>query len=141
MNKRLIDDFCQLYQTLGKDNLNQLTNVYQQDIVFIDPIHEVQGLNALVEYFAHLYQNLLFCRFTIENIILGDEQASVFWTMHYRHSKINSAKCIAVNGCSLLKYTDKIYYHRDFFDMGQMLYEQLPVLGSLIKVVKKRASR
>lgn len=138
MSERLINDFCQIYQTLAKDNLNKLGQVYQQDVIFIDPVQQIQGLNALTAYFSHLYENMLLCRFSIEQVITDEQQASVIWTMHYRHSKINGADSVAVNGCSFLKYNDKIYYHRDFFDMGQMLYEQLPLLGRIIAVVKRR---
>jgi hypothetical protein len=139
MKEQLIDDFCQLYQSLGKGNLNQLNQVYQQDIVFIDPIHQIDGLTALTIYFKHLYENMLSCNFNIENVIIDDQQACIIWTMEYCHSKINGGKTIVVNGSSFLKYDDKIYYHRDFFDVGQMLYEKLPLLGGVIAMVKKRA--
>lgn len=141
MSERLINDFCQIYQTLAKDNLDKLGLVYQQDVIFIDPVHQLQGLNALTAYFSNLYKNMLVCRFTIEQVVAAEQQASVIWTMHYRHSKINNGNSVAVNGCSFLKYNDKIFYHRDFFDMGQMLYEQLPLLGGAISMVKKRIVR
>ncbi|HGP4674712.1 TPA: nuclear transport factor 2 family protein, partial [Vibrio cholerae O1] len=32
----------------------------------------------------------------------------------------------------------KVTYHRDYFDMGEMLYEQLPVLGQVIRAIKRR---
>jgi hypothetical protein len=32
----------------------------------------------------------------------------------------------------------KIYYHRDYFDMGAMLYEHLPLLGRIIQRLKHR---
>ncbi|MEH6452013.1 MAG: nuclear transport factor 2 family protein [Psychromonas sp.] len=139
MNKQLIDEFCQLYQSLGKDNLDLLAQVYRQDIAFIDPIHQINGLDALTTYFNHLYQNMISCQFNIEYVIVDDKQASIIWTMHYQHSKINAGKSISVNGSSFLKYDEKIYYHRDYFDVGQMLYEQLPLLSSVITMVKKRA--
>lgn len=139
MNKQLIDEFCQLYQSLSKDNLNVLSQVYQENIVFIDPIHQINGLNQLTTYFNHLYENMLSCRFNIENVIIDDKQASIIWTMEYQHSKINGGESISVNGSSFLQYDEKIYYHRDYFDVGQMLYEQLPVLSSVISMVKKRA--
>ena len=32
----------------------------------------------------------------------------------------------------------KIYYHRDYFDMGAMVYEQLPLLGRIVRKIKQR---
>ena len=34
----------------------------------------------------------------------------------------------------------KIINHRDYFDVGAMLYRHIPVLGSAVKYIDKRAS-
>ena len=140
MTAEVIDKFCRIYKTLGKGNLNQLGLIYSDDINFIDGLHNLQGLNQLSDYFVHLYENLLFCHFSIEDVIPGEGQASIVWVMHYAHPKINKGKPIFVNGCSHLKFNEKIYYHRDFLDMGQMLYEHLPLLGGVIRTIKKRVA-
>jgi len=140
MSTALIDDFCRIYQGLDKNNLGQLGVVYDDNINFIDALHNLKGLDQLSAYFSHLYAHLLYCNFTIEEVIKEEGKASIIWTMQYAHPKINKGKPILVNGCSHLKFNEKIYYHRDFLDMGQMLYEQLPLLGGLIRVVKKRVA-
>ncbi|MFT7052616.1 MAG: hypothetical protein ACJAU1_000163 [Psychromonas sp.] len=140
MTTAVVDDFCRIYQGLDKNNLTQLGLVYSENINFIDALHNLKGLDQLTAYFSHLYANLLYCNFTIEEVIQEEGKASIIWTMQYAHPKINKGKPIWVNGCSLLKFNQKIYYHRDFLDMGQMLYEQLPLLGGLIRVVKKRVA-
>jgi hypothetical protein len=43
-----------------------------------------------------------------------------------------------VRGVSHLKISDKIDYHEDFYDMGAMLYEQLPLLGSVTRWLRLR---
>ena len=58
MNSKLLDDFCTLYQSLNKDNLDRLKEVYSDKVLFIDPIHQVNGIEALTLYFENLYQNL-----------------------------------------------------------------------------------
>jgi len=140
MTTALIDDFCRIYQGLDKNNLGQLGLVYSDHINFIDALHNLKGLDQLSAYFSHLYSHLLYCNFSIEEVIKEEGKASIVWTMQYAHPKINKGKPILVNGCSHLKFNEKIYYHRDFLDMGQMLYEQLPLLGGLIRVVKKRVA-
>ena len=140
MGTQLIDKFCRIYESLDKHNLNQLGLIYSDDINFIDALHNLQGLDQLSDYFVHLYANVLFCHFSIEEVIQGEEQACIVWTMAYAHPKINKANSVVVNGCSHLKFNEKIYYHRDFLDMGQMLYEHLPLLGGVIRTVKKRVA-
>ena len=59
--------------------------------------------------------------------------------MNYAHPKLAGGKDIVVDGATDLMFEEKIIYHRDYIDMGQMLYEQIPVLGSIIRYIKKKA--
>lgn len=135
----LIDNFCTLYQSLNKDNLGRLTEVYSDEVVFIDPMHQVNGIDSLSKYFANLYENMDHCHFHINHVIEQEGQACIVWRMEYSHQKIKNGERISVDGASHLQFSEKIDIHRDYLDLGQMLYEQLPLLGSVIKKIKKRA--
>ncbi|MCE2596189.1 nuclear transport factor 2 family protein [Motilimonas cestriensis] len=141
MKSAIISQFVKLYQQLDKHNLERLGEVYDPKIQFVDALHEVNGLVALTEYFAGLYHSLEQCDFVIHEAIQEQQQASIFWVMTYRHPKLNGGKAICVNGASHLKFTDKITYHRDYVDLGEMLYENIPMLGACIRQVKKRAKQ
>jgi len=137
-----LKNFVDIYQTLSTDNLALLENIYHQDIIFIDPMHKVEGFNKLADYFAGLYQNLTACEFIIEEVILQDSHAALYWKMNYQHTKLNKGKTITVMGCSHIRgKDDKVYYHRDYLDLGAMLYEQLPVIGRIICWIKRKASK
>ncbi|AOW75517.1 transcriptional regulator [Colwellia sp. PAMC 20917] len=137
-----LNNFVNVYQTLSTDNLDLLSKIYHRDVIFIDPIHELKGFDNLFEYFQNLYQNLSTCDFVITNIIAEKDQAAIYWTMSYQHPKLNKGKLINVIGHSHIKgYEDKVIYHRDYLDLGAMLYEQLPVLGKLIKLIKQKAAK
>jgi len=139
MTPLIVEKFNAMYQTLDKDNIQQLHDVYSNDIVFIDALHELQGIGALEKYFAGMYQNLLYCRFDIHHVQSGSSSAFLSWTMDYAHPKLGGKENISVDGVTHLRFADKITYHRDYADMGQMLYENIPVLGSAIRLIKKRA--
>ncbi|MCG9965542.1 MAG: nuclear transport factor 2 family protein [Shewanella sp.] len=137
----LVDNFIGLYQALNKDNLHLLAELYDDNICFIDPMHQVNGLNALTQYFAKLYQNIGYIHFEIKEVLQDDTQASLFWQMQYRHPKLNKGELVRVDGMSQLKFHQRIYFHRDYFDLGQMLYEHLPCMGGLIRLLKDRAAK
>ena len=48
---------------------------------------------------------------------------------------------IVYEGVSKLEFNEKIYKHQDFYDLGAMLYEHIPVLGSLVKIIKTKAGK
>nr|WP_319593236.1 nuclear transport factor 2 family protein [Shewanella donghaensis] len=139
-----------MYKQLNKDTLHLLKPVYSDDVVFQDPLHKVEGIQLLTLYFANLYANVDHIEFDIKEVSFNHEQASVFWEMQYSHPKLNKGDLISVEGMSQLKFSkqthsnttsaQKITSHRDYFDLGSMLYEQIPLLGSLIKMVKNKAS-
>lgn len=137
----LVDNFIELYQALNKNNLHLLGQVYGDDIIFTDPMHQISGLESLTQYFAKLYENVQHIQFEIKEVQQSDGQASLFWQMQYRHPKLNKGQLISVDGMSQLKFNDKIYFHRDYFDLGQMLYEQVPCVGGLIRLLKTRAAK
>ena len=137
----LVDNFIELYQALNKNNLHLLGQVYGDDIIFTDPMHQISGLESLTQYFAKLYENVQHIQFEIKEVQQNDSQASLFWQMQYRHPKLNKGQLIRVDGMSQLKFNDKIYFHRDYFDLGQMLYEQVPCVGGLIRLLKTSAAK
>ena len=53
-------------------------------------------------------------------------------------AKLCCGKPISVQGTSHIRFTDKVYFHQDYFDGGALLYEHVPVLGSIIQQLKKR---
>jgi hypothetical protein len=132
--------FVDSYQQLSIDNLQLLAGIYHQDIVFIDPMHQLKGFDNLKNYFDNLYRQLSYCEFNIEQVITQADEAAIYWQMSYQHPQLNSGKMVSVQGSSHLKGVgDKVIYHRDYLDLGAMLYEQLPLLGRVIHWLKNRA--
>lgn len=129
-----------MYARFDKKILQTMPDIYTEDIQFRDPLHAVNGLHKLTDYFAGMMDELQECRFefhhSLEMIERGE--AIIFWTMHYRHKKIAGGKPLELTGNTHLLFNDKVYYHRDYFDAGSMLYEHLPLLGAAIRYVKKR---
>ncbi len=136
-----LEKFIDTYQKLGTDNLHLLADIYADNVVFIDPMHHISGYQQLADYFAKLYSNIASCKFTIDEVIYQNDNASIYWTMQYQHPKLNRGKTVTVQGHSKLRgVDDKVNYHRDYLDLGAMLYEHIPLLGSVIKRIKRKAS-
>jgi limonene-1,2-epoxide hydrolase len=133
----LIDKFTAFYQDLNRESVKNLNDVYHDDICFDDPVGSHSGLQTVKDYFDGLLTNTLGCRFNISNVIKEDNQAFIVWTMHYEHPKLKGGKTLTVNGTSYIKIQDeKVIYQRDYFDLGEMLYENVPLIGRIILWLK-----
>ncbi|WP_421216670.1 nuclear transport factor 2 family protein [Aeromonas enteropelogenes] len=132
--------FVALYQQLDRQQLHRLSEVYADEVIFIDPAHRIEGLAALSDYFAALYQRLAYCRFVITSQQQQGRQAWLGWTMTFSHPRLRGGKPVTVEGATRLELDEqgKVCLHRDYFDLGAMLYEQLPLLGSLVRTIKGR---
>lgn len=141
MNQEAMNNFQQLYHQLqrGTVDKNRLSGIYADNIRFRDPFHQINGLDAMTEYFSGLYENVEHIQFDFGRCWFDNDCAFIRWTMTYQHPRINSGKRVTVDGGSELTWQDgKIIAHQDFFDAGQMLYEHLPLLRWLIKKLKER---
>ena len=136
-----LNGFARQFATLDASNLHRLDELYREDIEFRDPLHRIHGLPALRDYFAQLYANVQDLRYEFHG---ADEvrpgQGYLRWTLHFRHPRLNGNKPIRLDGCSHLKWTDRVHFHQDYFDAGALLYEHVPVLGGLIGWLKGRLS-
>ncbi len=132
--------FLDTYQRLNADNLDLLQSVYSEGVHFMDPAHEIIGLDRLTQYFQNLYTHISAINFDFDHTCQSGNDGYVQWLMTFAHPKLNSGRGITIAGTSFVRFDsdEKIYYHRDYFDLGAMLYEHLPLLGKVIRTVKKR---
>jgi len=133
----LVSRFVTLYQKLDANNLHLLDEVYAPEVEFVDPAHLIQGREGLKGYFAGLYRNLNSCRFTIDRVDEGQGYAWITWSMELSHPRLQGGRPFVVEGVSQLWFNEQIYWHRDYFDLGALLYERLPLLGGIIRWLKK----
>jgi hypothetical protein len=78
--------------------------------------------------------------FTYQDELIDENSATIVWSMTFSHRKLKGGAPIEVRGITLVRFTDRIYYHEDFFDLGAMLYQHVPVLGLLIRYLNNRLS-
>ena len=139
VNTDLADALKLAYCSLATGNTAELAPLYSEDIYFEDPSHGIQGKAALVERFQHLYRNVDSCNFKFHQTLDTGGEIFLAWTMILRQRGPKSGEVIRVEGASFLKVrNNRIYYHRDYFDLGAFVYENVPMLGSIIKRIKQR---
>ncbi|MBS9404948.1 nuclear transport factor 2 family protein [Halomonas sp. TRM85114] len=135
--------FCAFFNKLDKTCTKNLDKVYSADVTFDDPIHHFEGITALEAYYQSLYNNVTSCHFIFHQSQRQGDDAFVTWTMKLVHPRLDSGKPIEVEGCSHLRFAadGRVAQQRDYFDVGAMIYERLPLLGRMVKGIKQRLGR
>lgn len=143
MNQQLIVDrfiverFKQYFKALHRADLAKLATLYEENVVFRDPIQEVRGLVGYEDYLERFCVNLQECRFEYLDELVSDGSAYIKWVVHYRHPRIAKQQ-ISVRGMTHIQFTDKIHFHEDIYDVGSLIYEHLPIAGVLTRWIKRQ---
>ena len=135
----VVDNLKQTFATADKITPDDLASIYAPDVVFVDPLGRIEGLENLSHYFSGVYRNVTSCRFDYLDECRMDSKTSIKWDMYFQHPKLAGGSEIEVRGVSLLEFTDKVQYHEDIYDVGALMYEHIPVIGGSVKWLKRRA--
>ena len=116
---------------------------YHPNLIFEDPLGTLEGRNEMIKYYLNLYQNVVDIRFDFKDSTSNGNIYMLSWVMYLKTKKLKSGEEIKLEGVSHLKFDPKtglVIYHRDYFDMGAFIYEHIPVVGSLIRYIKRKLS-
>lgn len=129
----------EIFNGLNKDTMHMIDDFYAPQAEFMDPVTYRKTPAEIKKYYENLYANVESIRFDFsKHVVQGDDHV-VFWTMHLTHKRLNNGKPVSLIGNShivLDPKTKQAIYHRDYFDMGEFIYEKIPVLGMVIRKIK-----
>lgn len=128
------------FEQLSPAALVQMGSIYTPDARFKDPFNEVQGVAAITAIFEHMYRRLHEPHFVVRERVLQGAQCFLTWDFLFRFEP--GGALVTVRGASHLRLADdgRIAEHRDYWDVAEELYEKLPVLGALMRWLKRRAN-
>jgi len=130
------------FNELDRDNMGLVEMFYAPNVRFEDPIHRIRGRNKLKAYYERMYRNVERIRFDFFDEVVQDDTHVLVWKMRLEAKGLNRGEPVILDGTSVLKFNDddKVVYHRDYFDMGELVYERVPILGRIVKRIKNSLS-
>ena len=135
------DRIAELFEHLSRERLPELATLYTEGARFKDPFNEVFGTAAITHIFEHMFENLQAPRFVVTQRIVDGAQVFLVWEMRFRFKRFDTVSPQVIRGGSHLTLANdgRISDHRDYWDAAEELYEKLPVVGGLMRWLKRRA--
>jgi hypothetical protein len=129
------------FESISPETLTEIANWYTTDSRFKDPFNDVRGVPAITRIFEHMFHSLQEPRFVVTRQIVDGAHAFLVWEFHFRFKRFDTVTQQVVHGGSHLTLTSEglISEHRDYWDAAEELYEKLPMLGGLMRWIKRRA--
>ena len=137
-----VDRIVAYFETLAPDRVADIGNLYDPHARFVDPFNDVVGLAAIEGIFAHMFVALETPRFVVTERIVQGQQCFLTWDFHFRFKNFQKNAPQTIRGGSHLVFSEEglVRLHRDYWDAAAELYEKLPVVGGLMRWLKKRAN-
>ncbi|MGC4396768.1 nuclear transport factor 2 family protein [Hydrogenophaga sp. T2] len=137
-----VQRIADFYEALSPASLADLGAFYTDDARFKDPFNEVQGVPAIRGIFEHMYANLHAPRFVVTQRMVDGDQCFLVWEFRFRFRRFDTATEQVARGGSHLRLAadGRISEHRDYWDAAEELYEKLPLVGALMRWLKRRAN-
>ena len=127
-----------LYAGLTPARTGELREVYATDACFRDPFNDVRGPEAIERIFAHMFRQVDSPRFVILDRAIDGNTAWLTWDLEYRRRPGTPLR--RIHGASQLRFDadGRVAHHRDYWDAAGELYESIPLLGSVLRLLRKR---
>jgi steroid Delta-isomerase len=124
------------YETLTPETLARDAEFYARDAQFKDPFNDVRGRAAIRRVFEHMFETTEAPRFRIVSRLAGEREAFVTWIFTFRALR----RDFAVRGATHLLFDGRgrVAVHRDYWDAAEELYARLPVVGALLRALRRR---
>ena len=131
-----------VFEQLQPQDLQHLPEIYAPEARFKDPFNEVQGLAEIERIFAHMFESLDSPHFIVTERIVQGHQCFLVWDFRFRFKRFDTQSWQTVRGGTHLAFNDAglVTLHRDYWDAAEELYEKLPLLGGLMRWLKRRAN-
>lgn len=132
----------QLFEQLSPADLPRMSAFYTANARFKDPFNEVEGVPAITRVFEHMYRVLETPHFVVLDVVAEGDQCFLTWDFLFRFKRFSPRVDQVVRGATHLRFAadGRIAVHRDFWDAAEELYEKLPLAGTLMRWLKRRAS-
>jgi steroid Delta-isomerase len=134
---------CQFYTEITEQSVGLIHELYAPDAYFKDPFNEVNGIKSIVAIFSHMFVQVKNPRFEVISSIQGEgenkDEAFLIWLFYWQQNS-QGAYSAPIRGSSHVKFNKdgQVIYHRDYWDAAEELYETLPVLGTVLRFLKKK---
>jgi steroid Delta-isomerase len=130
------------FESISPQSVADIPRYYATNARFKDPFNDVTGLSAIESIFAHMFVALQAPRFVVTGRIVQGQQCFLTWEFRFRFRNFQKTQEQVILGGSHLVFSNDglVTLHRDYWDAAEELYEKLPLVGGLMRWLKKRSN-
>jgi len=131
------DAYVRLWESLTPDNLNRLPELVTPDVRFADPFNDVRGMEALKRVMLKAIHDVPEQRFAVTRRAWDGDLCLLCWAFTGR---TRGGQRLSIEGMSQITVSadGKVSRHIDHWDAGRQFYEKLPLIGAMLRLIRRR---
>ena len=126
------------FEQLTAESLNEIESLYASRARFVDPFNDLQGVALVRQVFEHMFKTLEQPRFVVTRLASTGPIGFMTWTFSFTCR----GRAQVIEGCTQFELDagGLIVLHQDYWDAAAQVYEQIPLLGSVLRVLRRKLS-
>lgn len=126
------------FEQFSPESLTKIESIYATQARFVDPFNDLQGIESVRKVYAHMFESLDNPRFLVTRIASTGPLGFMTWTFSFSCR----GRAQSIEGCTQFELDAEglITLHLDYWDAAKQVYEQIPVLGSVLRMLRRKLS-
>lgn len=133
-----LDAYIAFFEGLTPERLDELDRLCAPDVHFVDPFNDLRGVDGMRAVLQRMYADVEAPSFRVTRKARDGKVVYLRWIFTCRPR--GSQQGLRIEGVSEVTFDEagKVTAHIDFWDAAGQLYERLPVLGWVLRKVRRR---
>lgn len=135
-------DYIAFFENLTPDDLDRFDSVFAADARFRDPFNDARGVAAVRRVFEKMFADVEDHSFKVLDHAVAGNRAYLNWEFRItpRGKTRGQRRVWLIEGMSTVDFGDdgKVTAHIDFYDAAGQIYEKIPLLGAILRMVRQR---
>ena len=130
------------FETINPQSVTAVVVYYAANARFKDPFNDVTGVAAIQHIFAHMFEALEQPHFVVTEQVVQGQQCFMTWEFRFGFKNFKKGEPQVILGATHLVFSESglVTLHRDYWDAAEELYEKLPLVGGLMRWLKRQAN-
>lgn len=133
--------YIRFYESLSLTSLDTLGAVCHEDVRFKDPFNETHGVDAYRALLEGMFESAPDITFKVLHCAYDGDVCFLRWDSQANIKALGKDPWM-VKGMSELTFAEdgRVLSHIDHWDAASQFYERLPIIGRVLKLIRRRVA-
>lgn len=138
ISQEAVADYITFFEGLTREDLGRFDTVFAADARFSDPFNDARGVAAVRRVFEKMFDDVDHHSFKVLDHAVTGNRAYLNW--EFRIVPKGKSAEWRIDGMSTIDFREdgKVTAHIDHYDAASQIYEKIPLLGALMKALRRR---